>query len=159
MCKHVSCKFGRHILGSGERACLIDLSLCAMQACRLPPASGPVATCLMSCLWTSCLTLKGLFQASALGREAQEGSAWLQSHCSGQLLLEAATMARIAAELYRLVDNQAQQVSISCGACVSDQGEERQLQLGAGSTTCETQGFLRLLQIHTSHSLYSVSKP
>lgn len=65
----------------------------------------------MSCLWTSCLTLKGLFQAAALGHEAQEGNAWLQSHCSGQLLLEAATMARIAAELYRLVDDQAQQVS------------------------------------------------
>ncbi|KAL0036123.1 hypothetical protein WJX79_004331 [Trebouxia sp. C0005] len=80
------------------------------QACRLPPASGSTAICLMSCLWTSCLTLTGLFQASALGLSAEQGNIWLRNQCSGRLMQEAATMARIAAELYRLVDSQAQQV-------------------------------------------------
>jgi len=65
----------------------------------------------MSCLWTSCLTLTGLFQAPALGLSAEQGNIWLQDQCSGRLMQEAATMARIAAELYRLVDSQAQQVS------------------------------------------------
>ena len=35
---------------------------------------------------------------------------WLRNQCSSRLMQEAATMARIAAELYRLVDSQAQQV-------------------------------------------------
>ncbi|DBA78919.1 TPA: hypothetical protein ACH3X1_008798 [Trebouxia sp. C0004] len=80
------------------------------QACRLPPASGSAVICLMSCLWTSCLTLTGLFQAPALGLSTEQGNVWLRNQCSSRLLQEAATMARIAAELYRLVDSQAQQV-------------------------------------------------
>ncbi|KAL3138059.1 hypothetical protein ABBQ38_005291 [Trebouxia sp. C0009 RCD-2024] len=79
------------------------------QACRMPPPAGPVAACLMATLWGSCLTLEGLFQASALGQPAEEGDAWLQRHVGGRLMQEAATMARIAAELYRLVDEQSQQ--------------------------------------------------
>ncbi|KAA6423409.1 MAG: hypothetical protein FRX49_06470 [Trebouxia sp. A1-2] len=54
--------------------------------------------------------LEGLFQASALGLSAEQGNIWLRNQCSGRLMQEAATMARIAAELYRLVDSQAQQV-------------------------------------------------
>lgn len=66
----------------------------------------------MATLWGSCITLEGLFQASALGQSAEQGNAWLQTHVAGRLLQDAATMARIAAELYRLVDGQSQQVSI-----------------------------------------------
>lgn len=66
----------------------------------------------MATLWGSCLTLEGLFQASALGQPAEEGDAWLQRHVGGRLMQEAATMARIAAELYRLVDEQSQQVAM-----------------------------------------------
>jgi len=91
-----------------------------VQACRLPPACGATATCLMSCLWTSCLTLTGLFQAPALGLSAEHGNIWLRNQCSSRLMQEAATMARIAAELYRLVDSQAQQVSVLrlCCCCL-----------------------------------------
>lgn len=76
-----------------------------------------MATCLMATLWGSCLTLQGLFQASALGRSAEQGNAWLQKHVGGRLMHEAATMARIAAELYRLVDQQAQQVCHALHSC------------------------------------------
>ena len=82
-----------------------------MQACRLPPSSGAVAVCLMSCLWKSCLTLRGLFQASALGMDPGQGNAWLEKQSSSRLMQEAATMARVAAELYRLVDEPSRQVS------------------------------------------------
>ena len=64
----------------------------------------------MSCLWDSCLSLKGLFQASALKMDPQQGNAWLKSCCSSRLMQEAATMARITAELYKLVDEHSQQV-------------------------------------------------
>ena len=64
----------------------------------------------MATLWGSCLTLEGLFQASALGQPPGRGSAWLQRHVGGRLMQESATMARIASELHRLVDNQSQQV-------------------------------------------------
>ena len=83
-----------------------------VQACRLPPPAGPVATCLMATLWGSCITLEGLFQASALGQSADQGNAWLQAHVAGRLMQDAATMARIAAELYRLVDEPSQQVNM-----------------------------------------------
>lgn len=83
-----------------------------VQACRLPPPAGPVATCLMATLWGSCLTLEGLFQASALGQPPGQGNAWLQRHVGGRLMQEAATIARIAAELHRLVDQPSQEVPI-----------------------------------------------
>ena len=66
----------------------------------------------MATLWGSCLTLEGLFQASALGQPPGQGNAWLQRHVGSRLMQEAATMARIAAELHRLVDDQSQQVCI-----------------------------------------------
>ena len=84
----------------------------SVQACRLPPPSRPVASCLMATLWGSCITLQGLFQASALGQSQAQGNAWLQKHVAGPLMQDAATMARIAAELYRQVDDQSQQVSM-----------------------------------------------
>lgn len=81
-----------------------------VQACRLPPPAGPVATCLIATLWGSCLTLEGLFQASALGQPPGQGNAWLQRHVGGRLMQEAATIARIAAELHRLVDQPSREV-------------------------------------------------
>lgn len=74
----------------------------------------------MATLWGSCITLEGLFQASALRQPAERGSAWLGRHVGGLLMQEAATMARIAAELYRLVDEQSQQV----GCCLVPWGFE-----------------------------------
>lgn len=64
----------------------------------------------MATLWGSCLTLEGLFQASALGQPPEQGNAWLLRHVGGRLMQEAATIARIAAELHRLVDQPSQQV-------------------------------------------------
>lgn len=66
----------------------------------------------MATLWGSCLTLEGLFQASALGQPPGQGNAWLQRHVGGRLMQEAATIARIAAELHRLVDQPSQEVPI-----------------------------------------------
>ena len=66
----------------------------------------------MSCLWESSLTLKELFQASALGQNPEWGNAWLKGHVDSLSMQEAATMARIAAEQYRLVDTKSQQVSV-----------------------------------------------
>lgn len=64
----------------------------------------------MATLWGSCLTLEGLFRASALGQPPGQGNAWLQRHVGGRLMQEAATIARIAAELHRLVDQPSQEV-------------------------------------------------
>lgn len=66
----------------------------------------------MSCLWDSALTLKGLFWAAAQGQDPVQGNAWLKGHADGILMQEAATLARIAADVYRHVDEQSQQVSL-----------------------------------------------
>ena len=76
----------------------------------------------MATLWGSCITLQGLFQASASGQSAEQGNAWLQRHVGRRVMQDAATTARIAAELYRLVDGQSQQVSLlpaPSGFCIT----------------------------------------
>ena len=82
-----------------------------LQACRLPPVSEPVASCLMAALWSSSLSLQGLFQAAAAqGQGPEQGNIWLKGHVQSRLFQDAPVMARVAAELYRNLDLAAQQV-------------------------------------------------
>ena len=83
-----------------------------MQACKLPPPSEPVAYCLMSSLWSSSLSLQGLFQAAVTHQQSPEqGNSWLKGHLQSRLFQDAPAMARVAAELYKNVDQKEQQVT------------------------------------------------
>ena len=65
----------------------------------------------MSALWSSSLSLQGLFQAAAAqGQGPKQGSIWLKGHVQSRLFQDAPVMARVAAEQYRNLDQPAQQV-------------------------------------------------
>lgn len=81
-----------------------------MQACKLPPPTAPVAYCLLATLWSSSLSLQGLFQAAAANRPEQ-GNAWLKGHLQSKLFQDAPATARVAAELYKSIDETGQQVN------------------------------------------------
>ena len=68
----------------------------------------------MTSLWSSSLSLKGLFEVAAQDKSPGEGTSWLQGHVQGKLLQDAPAMARASAEMYKLADEATQQVRLKC---------------------------------------------
>ena len=87
------------------------LCSCRPAGCRLrrkSPFCGMTRT-----LLNSTLSLDGLFEAAAAGRDHSAANAWLQTHLDGCLMRSAAMLSRAVAEQYRSIAPACQQV----GAC------------------------------------------